>query len=82
MHPDIGGCRPHRLTDADLARAFGDADQHDVHDADTTYEQGYPRHPAKQVAESRRGGFLGLDDVLLRANDKIGLFQGNVMPLS
>ena len=43
----------HRFTQPDLARAFRDRDQHDVHDADATHEQrdtGYETQNAVSVA--------------------------------
>ena len=39
LRQDIALARPDRLAHADLARALGDADEHDVHDADATDQQ-------------------------------------------
>ena len=39
LHFDRRSTRTDRNSNADLASAFGDANQHDVHDADAAHEQ-------------------------------------------
>ena len=73
------GARAQRLAQTDLARAFGDRDQHDVHDADAADEQRDARHPGQQVTEGGGGGFLCGDDVLLGLHGEIGLGWVHVM---
>jgi hypothetical protein len=54
---------------ADLARALGDADQHDVHDADAAHQQAHRGHRAQQGGQhahgagQRFGQLLGVEDV-------------------
>ena len=42
-------------TDADFARAFGDRDQHDVHDADAVDEKAGRCHRTKQAGHGANG---------------------------
>ena len=44
---NVIGCRAYRLANADFTRAFCHADQHDVHDANATDEQGNASHPSQ-----------------------------------
>ena len=55
-----------RLAHADLARALGDRDQHDVHDADAADQQGDADHGADHRGDRAedRGG--GLEDLVLQ----------------
>ena len=48
LQADIGRSGSDSLADADLTRPFGDADQHDIHDADAADDQRHPCHPCKQ----------------------------------
>src|SRR5258708_17268111 len=49
--------------DADLARAFGDRDQHDVHDSDAADDQADGRDRGEEYGENAGGGLNDLRDL-------------------
>ncbi len=59
LHEDVALAGADRHADADLARPLGDADEHDVHDADAADQEAYPRHAEEEGGE-------GVGDRLLR----------------
>jgi hypothetical protein len=76
----VVGARAERHAQADLTGALGDANQHDVHDADAADDERNARHPCQQVAECGGGGFLCGDDVLLGLDGEIGLGGVHIVP--
>ena len=81
LHADVVRRGANRLADADLARPLGDADQHDVHDADAADDQRDACHPGQQRAEGGRGGFACADDVLLGGDGEVQRVESDIMPL-
>ena len=67
------GRAPSAWRKPNFARALGDRDQHDVHNADAAHQQRDARHPGEQVAECFRSRFLRGDDILLGLDQEIGL---------
>ena len=57
--------------DADLARALGDRDQHDVHDADAADQQADRRDRAQEAGQQRRCRGHGRDDLAHVAHREI-----------
>ena len=73
LKEDVPPRRAERLADADLARALGDRDEHDVHDADAADEQRHRRDSGEQRREHRGRLAQRVEDVGLIANAEIVL---------
>src|SRR5690606_24336797 len=63
LQKDAPPRRAERHADADLARALGDADEHDVHDADAADDQAHARDAREQQREGLLGFLLSLEKV-------------------
>ncbi len=76
------GARADRHAQADLARALGDRDEHDVHDADAADDQRNGRDAGEQQLHDRAGLRSGLRDRLQVAHLKVvGLRRNDAMAL-
>src|SRR5207245_3775454 len=70
---DVTPPSPDRLPDADLARPFGDGDQHDVHDPDAADHQGDAGDGAQHQGEDAGGLRSAAQDVLLAQDLEVRL---------
>src|SRR5438034_970053 len=70
----------HGEPDADLARSFGHADQHDVHHANAADQERHGSDTGQHQSERVTGFFLCLEGILGTANVEVLHFAGeNVM---
>ena len=71
MYKDVRRARPHSHADADFAGPLGDADEHDVHDADAADHERHRRDASEQKAHRTRSGRDGLHQFQLVAHGEI-----------
>ena len=83
LQADVARLGAHGDANADLAGAFGDADEHDVHDADAADHQRNAGHGAQQEGDDFGDGIHGVGDFLLVEDVEIvALVAGEAMTLA
>src|SRR6266566_220476 len=83
LRENVGPMRAHGHAHTDLARPFGHAHEHDVHDADTTNHQRHAGDCAEEDRHYARCGRGSFGDLLLVANGEIVIVPWpDVVPLS
>src|SRR5262245_15055151 len=68
---DVAFAGPDGLSDADLAGALGDADEHDVHHADAADQQAHSRDGDREEADAGRDPVELFDNLVGRGEGKI-----------
>ena len=71
LDQDIASARAQGFAQADLAGAFGDRDQHDVHDADAAHQQRNAGDAAQEDGQHAGDGLGGGDKILLGEDGEI-----------
>jgi hypothetical protein len=71
LHQNIPAPRANRFAQADFARALGDRDQHDVHNADAAHQQRDGGDAAQEDGQHAGDGARRLDKILLRKDREI-----------
>ena len=64
MEEDVGIGGADGFSDADFVGAFGDGDEHDVHDADTTDEKGNAGYEGEHAGDDLEEGAGGVGDLV------------------
>src|SRR5207249_8153913 len=71
LQENVAPASADRHADADFASALGDADEHDVHNADAADEQRYAGDAGEQPGHRVRGGILSFEKFLRVAEHEI-----------